>query len=72
MESDSNIGGSSSGRIQNLIEDEHYYLENGLLVFTEKYHLARGYCCGSSCRHCPYNHKNVKKNNHQRNINDAS
>ena len=38
---------------------EDYYLENGLLVFTSAYHLKRGYCCGSGCRHCPYGHVNV-------------
>jgi Family of unknown function (DUF5522) len=37
-----------------LIEGEDYYLENGYLVFTAKYLLKRGYCCGSGCRHCPY------------------
>jgi len=33
---------------------EDYYFENGLMVFTAAYHLKRGYCCGSGCRHCPY------------------
>ncbi|MBS1960933.1 MAG: hypothetical protein JST04_01865 [Bdellovibrionales bacterium] len=43
-----------------LREGIDYYLdENGLLVFTEAYHLARGTCCGSGCRHCPYGHANV-------------
>jgi hypothetical protein len=37
-----------------LIEGEDYYLEGGLLVFTAAYHLKRGYCCDSGCRHCPY------------------
>ena len=37
-----------------LLEGEDYYLERGLLVFTARYHLRRGYCCGSGCRHCPY------------------
>ncbi|AUX49096.1 uncharacterized protein SOCE26_106410 [Sorangium cellulosum] len=37
-----------------LIEGEDYYLEGGRLVFTEAYHLKRGYCCNSKCRHCPY------------------
>ena len=37
-----------------LEENPDYYWENGLLVFTEAYHLRRGYCCGSKCRHCPY------------------
>lgn len=36
------------------LEDGDYYLENGLFVFTAQYHLKRGYCCGSGCRHCPY------------------
>jgi hypothetical protein len=24
------------------------------MVFTAAYHLKRGYCCNSDCRHCPY------------------
>ncbi|HEY1112201.1 MAG TPA: DUF5522 domain-containing protein [Chitinophagaceae bacterium] len=40
---------------QPLTEGEDYYLnEKGLITFTEKYHLDRGYCCGQGCRHCPY------------------
>jgi hypothetical protein len=37
-----------------LIEGEDFYWESGLLVFTAAYHLKRGYCCASGCRHCPY------------------
>jgi hypothetical protein len=38
-----------------LIEGEDYYLTpEGFKVFTEKYHLKRGYCCRSGCRNCPY------------------
>jgi hypothetical protein len=38
-----------------LILGEDYYLTpEGYKVFTEKYHLKRGYCCRSGCRHCPY------------------
>jgi hypothetical protein len=29
------------------------------MVFTEKYHLDKGYCCGMGCRHCPYHYENV-------------
>jgi len=29
-----------------------YHFENGLLVYTAAFHLRRGYCCGSGCRHC--------------------
>ncbi|MGD0902046.1 MAG: DUF5522 domain-containing protein [Terracidiphilus sp.] len=24
------------------------------MVFTAAFHLKRGSCCGSGCRHCPY------------------
>lgn len=41
-----------------LLPDE-YYLENGLMVFTERYHQRRGYCCGNGCRHCPYQFESV-------------
>jgi hypothetical protein len=37
-----------------LIEGKDYYCENGLIVFTREFHLKRGACCGSGCRHCPY------------------
>lgn len=41
-----------------LIQGEHYYInEQGFWVFTEKYHLLRGYCCNSGCKHCPYQTK---------------
>ena len=36
--------------------DLSYKNDDGNLVFTEKYHLQRGYCCKSvnGCKHCPY------------------
>lgn len=38
-----------------LTEGEDYYLTpEGYKVFTEAFHLKRGYCCKSGCRHCPY------------------
>ena len=33
---------------------EDFYYEGPYLVFTAEYHLKRGYCCNSGCRHCPY------------------
>jgi len=37
------------------VEEGDYYLsEDGYKVFTRQYHLKRGYCCESGCRHCPY------------------
>ena len=37
-----------------LVEGEDYYYEGEMIVFTARYHLRRGYCCESGCRHCPY------------------
>jgi len=39
-----------------------WHLENGLLVYTAAFHLKRGSCCGSGCRHCPYEPKHVEGN----------
>jgi hypothetical protein len=36
------------------LDPEDFYFEGPLMVFTAAYHLKRGYCCGSGCRHCPY------------------
>lgn len=47
---------------EKLVVGQDYYIENGLWVFTEKYHLKKGICCGNKCKHCPYNHINVPKN----------
>lgn len=45
-----------------LEKEDFYYSKEGFIVFTEKYHLKRGYCCGNNCRHCPYK-KNISKEN---------
>jgi hypothetical protein len=42
------------------LEPEDYYFDGPYLVFTAAYHLKRGSCCGSACRHCPYGHSNVE------------
>lgn len=45
---------------EKLIEDIHFYInKDGYMVFTEKYHLEKGCCCGMGCLHCPYNYENV-------------
>lgn len=46
--------GGSTGEVVQLIENEDYYLDAGLMVLTARYHLRRGYCCDQGCRHCPY------------------
>jgi len=37
-----------------LEEGDYYINEEGYRVFTAQYHLKRGYCCKSGCKHCPY------------------
>jgi hypothetical protein len=48
----------ASGQAPKLAESElspeDFYYEGAYLVFTAAYHLKRGYCCNSDCRHCPY------------------
>jgi hypothetical protein len=45
---------SSDTREPAPVEGEDYYFEGAFVVFTERFHLRRGYCCESGCRHCPY------------------
>ncbi|MGB1205173.1 MAG: DUF5522 domain-containing protein [Chitinophagales bacterium] len=53
--------------MKQLIKNTDYYInEQGYWVFTAKYLSERGFCCGSGCRHCPYdekrkNRKHIKK-----------
>ncbi|MFK7799274.1 MAG: DUF5522 domain-containing protein [Aureispira sp.] len=42
---------------ESLVEGRDFYIENGFYVFTEYYHLKRGYCCGNGCKHCAYKKK---------------
>ena len=39
---------------QDELQPGDFYFEGQYMVFTEAYHLRRGYCCNSGCRHCPY------------------
>jgi hypothetical protein len=36
------------------LRPEDFYMDGPYLVFTSAYHLRRGHCCNSKCRHCPY------------------
>ena len=37
------------------MKDENYsIIKDDYRCFTKKYHLKRGYCCTSNCKHCPY------------------
>ncbi|HNP48478.1 MAG TPA: DUF5522 domain-containing protein [Bacteroidia bacterium] len=35
-------------------KDDYYLSPEGYIIFTEKYHLKRGYCCQNGCKHCPW------------------
>jgi len=55
----------STCEVVQLVENEDYYLDDGLMVLTARYHLRRGYCCEHGCRHCPYTEElkdNTRKN----------
>ena len=43
--------------------NQHSYIDpkTGYMVFTELAHKERGKCCGSGCRHCPYEFENLKE-----------
>ena len=45
---------SGFGRRAQLDPEDYYIGPEGYMVFTEKYHLKRGHCCQSGCKHCPY------------------
>ncbi|MEM9293383.1 MAG: DUF5522 domain-containing protein [Acidobacteriota bacterium] len=40
-------------------DDTYIDPATGYQVYTEGFHRRRGSCCGSGCRHCPYDHVNV-------------
>lgn len=40
---------------------DFYLDEQGLMVFTRQYHLRRGFCCKSGCRHCPWGYRKKQR-----------
>ena len=48
------MGEDLSRQTPALVEGEDFYREGAYVVFTARYHLRRGRCCESGCRHCPY------------------
>lgn len=58
---------------EQLIEGiDFYYNEQGYIVFTEHYHLNKGYCCGNGCKHCPYLYESVPEPRKTELINNKS
>ena len=47
-------------QFRNLDTEDYYHSEDGYIVYTEKYHLKRGYCCQNRCKHCPYGFNKAK------------
>ncbi|MFN5325479.1 MAG: DUF5522 domain-containing protein [Bacteroidota bacterium] len=48
--------------------DDYYLSPEGYIIFTEAYHLKRGYCCNSNCKHCPWKDKKVSGTEDQKPI----
>jgi hypothetical protein len=46
---------TTSGIAAKKILPGDFYFDGGLTVFTAEFHLRRGHCCDSGCRHCPFN-----------------
>ena len=51
---------SGFGKRAQLDHEDYYIGGEGYMVFTEKYHLKRGHCCQSGCKHCPYGYDKSK------------
>ena len=45
----------SNPKFSDLTPEDFYLSKEGYRIFTEQYHLKRGYCCKNGCKHCPYN-----------------
>ena len=39
---------------------QDFYKEGKIMIMKEDYHIKRGSCCGSGCKHCPYIPKHIK------------
>jgi len=48
-------------QFKNLKPEDYYRSKEGYLIFTKKYHIKRGYCCETRCKHCPYGYNKNKK-----------
>ena len=39
------------------MQTDRYLDPDGRVVFTERFLVRQGHCCGNGCRHCPYEPK---------------
>jgi Family of unknown function (DUF5522) len=61
LQQQNETGPATPGRSA-IVEGVDYYVEGTAVVFTARYHLRRGTCCGNGCRHCPYGAVAVRQN----------
>ncbi|HEX7708477.1 MAG TPA: DUF5522 domain-containing protein [Thermoanaerobaculia bacterium] len=54
-----------------LEEGVDFYRDGPFIVFTERYLRARGYCCESGCRHCPWGFRNDIRSDQPRDESDG-
>ncbi|MDQ2833854.1 MAG: DUF5522 domain-containing protein [Acidobacteriota bacterium] len=47
-----------TNELEELLPEDFYY-DGPYLVFTAAFHLKRGFCCNSGCRHCPYSDSSI-------------
>jgi hypothetical protein len=57
-----NLNNNKREKSNKLLPSDFYYDKFGNMVFTEEYHIRRGVCCGSGCRHCPFDPTHIKGN----------
>jgi hypothetical protein len=45
-------------------DTDYYYFdtEQGDIFYTERYLIESGECCGTGCRHCPYDPRDIYGN----------
>jgi len=51
---------SMFSKLKKMKKKDYYLNKDGYIIFTEEYHLKRGYCCQNNCKHCPYSIKTNK------------
>ena len=49
-----NSAATSESAEREPLGEQDFYWDGPYMVFTAAYHLRRGTCCNSGCRHCPY------------------
>ena len=60
VEAARNSSSAMDGHKAKIDHKADFYMEDGFCVFTEKFLLKKESCCGSGCRHCPYDPPHVK------------